>query len=136
MVQVLTKHCIDMPTVKDTCCSFCHHTQGKYYDGAVGYEAIICTKCGAYSDHNGEHEIDEFSFMQIGCPTIPMRFHKPYEEYKEGDRLRYAFTNLKGELVTGSGRIASKYINAMDYPVIEMDNGVKLPFPVKQNSHA
>lgn len=33
----------------------------KYYDGAVGYEAIICKKCGRMYDHAGEHPADEFS---------------------------------------------------------------------------
>jgi transcription elongation factor Elf1 len=31
------------------------------YDGALGYEAIVCTICGAYHDHTGEHPVDDFS---------------------------------------------------------------------------
>jgi len=31
------------------------------YDGALGYEAIICRDCGRYSDLEGMHEADEFS---------------------------------------------------------------------------
>lgn len=31
------------------------------YDGALGYEAVVCTCCGRYYDHYGEHEADAFS---------------------------------------------------------------------------
>ena len=31
------------------------------YDGALGYEAIICTVCGAYYDLNGEYPKDGWS---------------------------------------------------------------------------
>lgn len=31
------------------------------YDGALGYEAIICKVCGSYYDYMGKHEADEFS---------------------------------------------------------------------------
>jgi hypothetical protein len=31
------------------------------YDGALGYEAVICKVCGKYCDEQGEHEPDEFS---------------------------------------------------------------------------
>jgi len=32
-----------------------------HYDGALGYEAIICKDCGRYSDHEKEYEPDDFS---------------------------------------------------------------------------
>jgi len=35
--------------------------KAKYYDGCLGYKAIVCTLCGAYYDHTGEHEPDEWS---------------------------------------------------------------------------
>jgi hypothetical protein len=37
--------------------------KAQHYDGAVGYEALICTVCGRYYDHvgTGEHEADEWS---------------------------------------------------------------------------
>jgi hypothetical protein len=36
--------------------------KAKHYDGALGYEALICTVCGRYFDHTeGEHEPDEWS---------------------------------------------------------------------------
>ena len=38
----------------------------KFYDGAVGYEAIICKKCGRMYDHAGEHPADEFSCNFVG----------------------------------------------------------------------
>ena len=33
----------------------------KEYDGMLGYEALICTCCGRYEDHTGEHKPDKFS---------------------------------------------------------------------------
>jgi len=33
----------------------------KYYDGCLGYEAIVCRKCGRYSDHNAEYKADDWS---------------------------------------------------------------------------
>lgn len=39
------------------------------YDGAMGYEALVCMCCGRYYDHvgSGEHEKDEWSeqFMML-----------------------------------------------------------------------
>jgi hypothetical protein len=35
--------------------------QTKEYDGCLGYEAIICTTCGAIHDHTGIHPADDFS---------------------------------------------------------------------------
>lgn len=39
------------------------------YDGAVGYEALVCMCCGRYYDHvgDGEHEKDDWSeqFMML-----------------------------------------------------------------------
>ena len=32
-----------------------------YYDGCLGYDAIVCTCCGRYSDYNGEHSKDDWS---------------------------------------------------------------------------
>lgn len=31
------------------------------YDGFLGYEAVICKKCGDYADSEGEHKADNFS---------------------------------------------------------------------------
>jgi hypothetical protein len=30
----------------------------KAYDGALGYEAVICLKCGRYYDQEGIHEAE------------------------------------------------------------------------------
>ena len=40
-----------------------------FYDGALGYEALICTCCGIYYDNEGSHEPDEFSlqYQHIKC---------------------------------------------------------------------
>jgi len=35
------------------------------YEGALGYEALICKVCGRYFDNEGEHEPDEFSSREI-----------------------------------------------------------------------
>lgn len=33
----------------------------KYYDGHLGYEAIVCIYCGRIHDYDGEHEADDWS---------------------------------------------------------------------------
>ena len=40
------------------------------YDGALGYEAVVCQCCGRYYDHYGEHEKDEWSeqYMMMVIP--------------------------------------------------------------------
>jgi hypothetical protein len=35
------------------------------YSGMLGYEAIVCTVCGAYSDYTGWHYPDEWSMQYI-----------------------------------------------------------------------
>lgn len=49
--------------------------EAKHYDGAIGYEAIVCKKCGNYSDEFGEHEADAWSQSFVGLPVT-----KPMEE--------------------------------------------------------
>jgi len=34
---------------------------GKEYDGCLGYEAVVCRRCGRYWDHSGEYPADEWS---------------------------------------------------------------------------
>lgn len=47
---------------KFTCsCGNTNPNKAHLYTGWLGYESIICTCCGRYSDENGEHEADEFS---------------------------------------------------------------------------
>jgi len=42
---------------KFTCkCGNHDPTKAKEYDGMLGYEAIICLKCGRVHDHEGVHE--------------------------------------------------------------------------------
>ena len=31
------------------------------YNGALGYEAIVCLVCRRYADHEGQHEADTWS---------------------------------------------------------------------------
>ena len=40
------------------------------YDGVSGYEAIICTCCGRYCDHTGEHEADDWSKTYVKTEEI------------------------------------------------------------------
>lgn len=47
---------------KITCA--CGNTDVKkaiHYHGCLGYEAIVCTCCGGYSDHTAEHPADDWS---------------------------------------------------------------------------
>ncbi len=37
----------------------------KEYDGALGYEAVICIRCGRFADHDGDHEANEWSKYYI-----------------------------------------------------------------------
>ena len=47
---------------KFTCtCGNTDPSKAKYYDGCLGYEAIVCKCCGKYYDHTGEHEPDDWS---------------------------------------------------------------------------
>lgn len=41
----------------------------KEYDGSLGYEAVICRKCGRYWDYEGEYEPDDWSRNYVGIKT-------------------------------------------------------------------
>jgi hypothetical protein len=41
-----------------------------FYDGALGYEAIVCRECGAYCDHNGAYPPDEWSLSFLPKKNI------------------------------------------------------------------
>lgn len=40
-------------------------TKAVEYDGALGYEAIVCKCCGTYYDHSGIHQKDSWSSQYI-----------------------------------------------------------------------
>jgi len=42
-------------------CSNADGSKFKFYDGALGFEAIVCTICARFDDHTGSHEADEWS---------------------------------------------------------------------------
>lgn len=42
-------------------CGNTNPKKAKEYDGALGYEAIVCTVCGIYYDESGTHKPDEWS---------------------------------------------------------------------------
>lgn len=44
----------------------CSHESKSYYDGALGYEALVCRWCATYFDHEGEHLPDQWSLRFIG----------------------------------------------------------------------
>ena len=46
-------------------------THAKFYDGALGYAAIICTQCGASHDQSGMTTADEFSLRFVGLKKEP-----------------------------------------------------------------
>jgi hypothetical protein len=43
------------------------------YDGCLGYEAIVCTRCGRYFDTEGEHQPDNFSTSFLATLGIDVR---------------------------------------------------------------
>jgi transcription elongation factor Elf1 len=49
--------------IKATCyhCGNTDTSQFKSYDGSMGYEAIVCLKCGSYEDSAGIHPADVWS---------------------------------------------------------------------------
>jgi len=55
---------------KFTCsCGNTDPQKAKYYDGSLGYEAIVCKCCGRYYDHTGEHEPDDWSKKFVNLVT-------------------------------------------------------------------
>lgn len=49
-----------------TCpCGNTNPDKADFYDGSMGYEAIICTVCGAYSDHEGDHKPTAWSLTYV-----------------------------------------------------------------------
>ena len=58
-----------MAKIKSFNCLVCGNmdrNKTKFYDGALGYEAIICTECGAFSDHLGFFPANQWSLEMIG----------------------------------------------------------------------
>jgi hypothetical protein len=54
---------------KFTCsCGNTDPSKAKYYDGCLGYEALVCKVCGKYYDGNGEHPADDWSKNFVGIP--------------------------------------------------------------------
>ncbi len=49
-------------------CEYCGNNdpdKARFYDGCIGYEAIICQCCGAYYDQYGMNEPDEWSINNL-----------------------------------------------------------------------
>ena len=57
-------------------CALCKHTELKYYDGWLGYEAMICKKCGAVHDLNGVWLNDELIIKSKDSPKEDLTNHK------------------------------------------------------------
>jgi hypothetical protein len=64
------------------------------YDGALGYEAIICTVCGRIHDDKGVHPADSFSKQFIKKESF-----KGKEELKKGDIVKVTLNN--GDVISG-----------------------------------
>jgi hypothetical protein len=75
-------------------CGNCDPNKVHEYDGMLGYEALICTECGAYYDHvgSGAHQSDEWSRQFIGEETRPKVFRT---EYNIG-KVKYAVSFHNG----------------------------------------
>ena len=41
-------------------CPHCKDIYMRFYDGAIGYEAIFCHKCGYFEDHDTTGKDDSF----------------------------------------------------------------------------
>ena len=52
------------------------------YDGMIGYEAIICKKCGAYSDSYGHFAAEAWSRKIVGLPE-PENLGKMFKSAKQ-----------------------------------------------------
>jgi len=58
-----------MAKIKSFNCLVCGNknpNKTQFYDGALGYEAIICTDCGAFSDHLGFFPANDWSLWKVG----------------------------------------------------------------------
>jgi hypothetical protein len=71
------------------------------YDGMLGYEALVCTECGRYSDHMGEHAADEWSkhYLQPELKTLFAVRAVEMEGTYKGYKKTYLF-NARGEIVS------------------------------------
>lgn len=50
------------------------------YDGALGYEALVCKVCGRYYDQLGEHLADDWSEQFMVHPGAKTK-HKYSDDY-------------------------------------------------------
>ena len=46
-------------------CGNTNPSDTEFYDGSLGYEAVVCNKCARYWDHSGEHMPDDWSHAFI-----------------------------------------------------------------------
>lgn len=59
---------------KITCsCGNTDVKKAKHYHGCLGYEAIVCTVCGGYSDHTTEHPKDDWSISYLKSQGIAVQ---------------------------------------------------------------
>ncbi len=57
----------------------------KFYDGCLGYEAIVCKRCGRYYDHEAEHQANDWSRAYVkGTLIFPLNaFGKQINTFDE-----------------------------------------------------
>jgi hypothetical protein len=85
----------------------------KFYDGSLGYEAIVCRKCGTFADHNGWHPADEWSkhFVNIHTDIVlpnPNQLLTHREILR--DALQFALTIID-RLSEDYASVANKHAN-------------------------
>jgi len=69
------------------------------YDGALGYEALVCKVCGTYYDENGSHKADDWSkvFAQkiSCCKMIKVKAHERTRQLSVGDVKHFDFMTVE-----------------------------------------
>jgi DNA-directed RNA polymerase subunit RPC12/RpoP len=59
-----------MMSFKCSVCGADRADDAKEYDGMLGYEAIVCKRCGTMYDHSGQQEADEWTFNFVGLKKM------------------------------------------------------------------
>jgi hypothetical protein len=67
--------------IKFTCeCGNTDPNKTHFYDGCLGYEAIVCKCCGRYSDHSGSYPADNWSSQFTFMPVCPVHADEEKDE--------------------------------------------------------
>ena len=77
-----------MITAIDCRCGNQDPQKAKYYEGSLGYEALICTECGRYYDHMGAHACNEWSIEYLSPNAKQRKVYDVLMDYTQVE-LRY-----------------------------------------------